>query len=206
MKILLIILLFFSINSFAQVVAHHTNYEVMYDTLRHYPIYVKWTQRADMENCNKLTRKNTFATDSLLKWTKTDKYFNHSGIIDRGHMMPAEINLCQGVWVEHQCFLMGNIAAQYRAVNRGSWKSYETICYNYAKETDLDIWAGCIGEEKKMGIVSIPTKCWKVVHKLKTDTWEALLFNNNSDDSNNEFPRIKVPVEIIEQLTQLKFK
>ena len=75
MKLLLFLFLF-TLSSFAQVTVKHTNYTVTIDTLKHYPICVSWNQNKEMENCDKLIRVNTFATDSLLpKWTDIDKYY-----------------------------------------------------------------------------------------------------------------------------------
>ena len=203
MKLLLFLFLF-TLSSFAQVTVKHTNYTVTIDTLKHYPICVSWNQNKEMENCDKLIRVNTFATDSLLpKWTDIDKYYENSGLIDRGHMMPAEINLCQGEWVEHQCFLMGNIAAQYRGLNRGPWKSIETISYNWAKLYDLEIWAGNIGEIGKLGIVSIPKYCWKIIYIVQKNQFYAYLFLNSNDKKANRDPQSTV--ENIESLTGLTF-
>jgi hypothetical protein len=41
------------------------------------------------------------------------------------------------------------------------------------------VFAGNIGEAKKIGKVSVPSQCWKVIHILHTKEYKAYLFNND---------------------------
>jgi endonuclease G len=192
--------------SFAQVTAHHTNFDVTFDTIKHIPVVVSWWETKAKVGCaNKIIRKNTFQTDSLIpKWTNIDKYYEHSGY-DRGHMDPCEANLCQGHGVERECFVMSNMLPQAHKLNIGSWKSLETLCINWAKSMDsIKIWAGPIGEIGKIkGIVSIPKYCFKIIYIKKQKQFYAYLFTNSPDDKVNRNP--ESTVENIEQLTGLKF-
>ncbi len=73
------------------------------------------------------------------------------------------------------------------------------------KEDSVHIWAGNIGEIKKIGSVSVPKQCWKVVHIKKTNEWFFYLFENDQskpDGINNN----KVLRGDIEKLTGLKFQ
>jgi DNA/RNA endonuclease G (NUC1) len=98
------------------------------------------------------------------------------------------------------------MVAQYHRLNAGDWKSLETLTRDVATITDsVHIWAGNIGEIKKIGKVSVPKKCWKVFYVVKTKEWFAYLFENdlsNPDGINNN----KVSKEEIQKLTGLKFK
>jgi hypothetical protein len=67
------------------------------------------------------------------------------------------------------------------------------------------VWAGSVGEVKKIGALSIPKQCWKVVHIKASNEWYAYLFENDQskpDGINNN----KVDLVDIEKLTGLKFK
>jgi DNA/RNA endonuclease G (NUC1) len=93
---------------------------------------------------------------------------------------------------------------QTHRLNAGDWKSLETATRNWALiSAKVRVWSGAIGEQKKIGLVSVPTQCWKVVQVA--GKWHAYLFNNdlsNPDGINNN----KVLKEDIEKLTGLKFK
>jgi DNA/RNA endonuclease G (NUC1) len=98
------------------------------------------------------------------------------------------------------------MTAQYPSLNRGDWKSLESMIREGALVDDsIHVWCGSIGEVKKIGKVSVPAQCWKVIHTKKTNEWLAFLFDNNTSKAdglkNNE-----VNVAEIEKLTGFKFK
>lgn len=184
----------------------HTNYKSVFDTEKFYPIVVNWTLTKDHLDEARIPRVNDFSKDPLFpSQTNLEHYYQDNGQdIDRGHMCPCEDNLTQGSGVEAECFYFSNMAPQYHHLNIGSWKKLEGECRKWADEFgSIDIWAGSIGEIGKMGAVSIPEKCWKVVHIPSTDTWGAYIFQNTKDDSGNLEP--ESTVEIIVNLTGLKF-
>jgi hypothetical protein len=124
---------------------------------------------------------------------------------DRGHMMPAKSNQCQTQAIQDECFYFSNMVAQYHRLNAGDWKSLETLTRDVATISDsVHVWAGNIGEIKKIGKVSVPKQCWKVFYVVRNKEWFAFLFENdlsNPDGINNN----KVSKEDIEKLTGLKF-
>jgi DNA/RNA endonuclease G (NUC1) len=97
------------------------------------------------------------------------------------------------------------MAAQYHSLNAGDWKGVETLSRDLALVTgDVKVWAGNIGELKKIGTTSVPLQCWKVIYVKATGQWLAYLFNNDQskpDGYNNN----QVTKEFIEKLTGLKF-
>jgi len=98
------------------------------------------------------------------------------------------------------------MSAQYGALNRGDWKSLEMQTRKIATEQDsVHVWAGNIGEVKRIGTVAVPKKCWKVIHIKKTNQWLAYLFENDPNRSDG-IDNNKVDVKDIEKLTGLKFK
>jgi DNA/RNA endonuclease G (NUC1) len=77
--------------------------------------------------------------------------------------------------------------------------------YEAQQYDSIHIWVGSVGEIKKIGIVSVPKQCWKVVYIKRMNTYTAYLFDNNNTKAdgvkNNE-----VEVKLIEQITGFKFK
>jgi endonuclease G len=207
--LLLITLLIISFVTIAQdvVVLKHTNYTSHYSKSKKYPIMVEWWETKAKVACeNPLPRVDRFKPDPLLPVeTDLDNDYVKSGF-DRGHLMPAKSNQCQTPEVQNECFYFSNMAAQYHRLNAGDWKSLETLTRDWATVQDsVHIWAGNVGELKRIGKVAVPTQCWKVVHIKKTNEWFFFLFDNdlsNPDGINNN----KVLRSDIEKLTGLKFK
>jgi endonuclease G len=200
---------FFAIGGRAQdiVVLKHTNYTSHFSKSKKYPVMVEWWETKAKVACEKpLARKDNFKPDPLLP-TETNIGQDYVGSgFDRGHLMPAKSNQCQTQSVQDECFYYSNMAAQYHRLNAGDWKSLETLTREIASKQDsVHIWAGNIGEIKRIGKVAVPKQCWKVVYTKKTNEWMFFLFENdlsNPDGINNN----KVLREDIEKLTGLKFK
>ena len=185
----------------------HTNYISHFSKSKKYPVMVEWWETKALVGCpNPLPRKDNFKPDPLLpNETNIGKDYINSGF-DRGHLMPAKSNQCQTSFVQDECFYYSNMVAQYHRLNAGDWKSLETLTRDIAsREDSVHIWAGNVGEIKRIGKVAVPKQCWKVVYTKKTNEWLAFLFENdqsNPDGINNN----KVDLSDIEKLTGLKFK
>jgi len=207
-KILIILLLLtYSLTGRCQdtVRVSHTNYISLFSLSKHYPLEVSWWLTKAKVSCdNPRTRVNNFAPDPLLKTeTNLQKDYDHSGY-DRGHMCDDRDNLCQGDIVQSECFYFSNMAPQFHSLNAGSWKRLEGECRVRALKYDsIHIWAGSVGEAKKIGRVSLPTRCWKVIYTVATREYKAYLFQNSKDDAVNKNP--ETTLEVIEMLTGFKF-
>jgi endonuclease G len=207
--LLLVTLLVISVTLFAQdvVVLKHTNYTSHFSKLKKYPVMVEWWETKAKIGCpNPLPRRDNFKPDPLLPVeTNIGNDYVGSGL-DRGHLMPAKSNQCQTQAVQDECFYYSNMAAQTHRLNAGDWKSLEVMTREWAvKDDSIHIWAGNVGEIKRIGKVAVPKQCWKVVYTKKTNEWMAFLFDNdqsNPDGINNN----KVDIIDIEKLTGLKFK
>ena len=206
---MLVTLLVISVTLFSQdvVVLKHTNYTSHYSKSKKYPVMVEWWEtKAKIACVTPLPRKDNFKPDPLLP-TETDLVNDYVGSgYDRGHLMPAKSNQCQTQSVQDECFYFSNMAAQTHRLNAGDWKSLETMTREWAvKDDSVHIWAGNVGELKKIGKVSVPTKCWKVVYFKKSKEWMAFLFDNNESKPDGIYNN-KVELIDIEKLTGLKFK
>jgi endonuclease G len=207
--LLLVTLLVISVTLFSQdvVVLKHTNYTSHFSKSKKYPVMVEWWETKAKVGCpNPLARKDNFKPDPLLPVeTNIGNDYVGSGL-DRGHLMPAKSNQCQTQAVQDECFYYSNMAAQTHRLNAGDWKSLETLTRDIAvKQDSVHIWAGNVGEIRRIGKVAVPKQCWKVVYTKKSNEWMAFLFENdqsNPDGINNN----KVDLSDIEKLTGLKFK
>jgi endonuclease G, mitochondrial len=185
----------------------HTNYTTVFSKSKKYPVLVEWWVTKKMVDCpTPLKRKDNFKPDpKLVVDTDISKDYVGSGF-DRGHMMPAADNLCQTQQVQDECFYFSNMSAQYHSLNAGDWKSLETLVRDEAKTQDsIKVWCGNIGEIQKIGKVSVPKQCWKVIYIKKQNVWKSYLFENDKSKpdgiKNNE-----VTLSVIEKLIGFKFK
>jgi endonuclease G len=207
--LLLVTLLVISVTLFAQdvVVLKHTNYTSHFSKSKKYPVMVEWWETKAKVGCSTpLPRKDNFKPDPLLPIeTNIGNDYVGSGL-DRGHLMPAKSNQCQTQAVQDECFYYSNMVAQTHRLNAGDWKSLETLTRDIAvKQDSVHIWAGNVGEIRRIGKVAVPKQCWKVVYTKKSNEWMAFLFENDQskpDGINNN----KVDLSDIEKLTGLKFK
>jgi len=185
----------------------HTNYTTVFSKSKRYPVLVEWWVTKAKVGCpTPLARKDAFQPDpQLIQETSIKEDYVGSGT-DRGHNMPAAENLCQGADVQTECFYMSNMTPQYHSLNAGDWKSLETWERQTANELDsVHVWCGSVGEAKKIGKVSIPTKCWKVIYINKSREYLAYVFENTTDKPTG-INSHRVTVAEVEKLSGFKFK
>jgi endonuclease G, mitochondrial len=190
-----------------EVVLKHTNYTSKFSISKKYPVMVEWWVTKAMVSCpTPLKRKDNFKPDPLLlQHTDIAKDYVGSGY-DRGHMMPAADNLCQTQQIQDESFYFSNMAAQTHRLNAGDWKSLETFTRDESKLKDsIHVWAGNVGEIKKIGSVSVPKYCWKVIHIKKENKWVAYLFENNTSAPDG-FKNNEVALKEIMALTGFTFR
>lgn len=207
MRILLLFLLLTS-NIFAQdtVTLYHKTYSTTFSKSKHYPVKVEWWITKNNLTCNtKAKRGDKFIPDpKLTSETNLQNDYTNSGF-DRGHNFPAADAACDQI-ANDESFYFSNMTAQYPALNRGDWKVLEAFARDLALKNDsTKIWCGSVGEIKKIGKVSIPKQCWKVIYVKKTNEWFAYLFNNDINKADG-IENNKVEIINIEKLTGFKFK
>jgi endonuclease G len=189
------------------VILQHTNYTSHFSKTKRYPILVEWWEtRAKVACSTPLARKDNFKPDPKLpNETNIGKDYVGSGY-DRGHLMPAKSNQCQTQAIQDECFYYSNMSPQTHRLNAGDWKSLETLTRQLALNQDsVRIWAGNVGEIKKIGKVSVPKQCWKVVYVVKTKEWSAYLFENDQSKPDG-IQNNRVEISVIEKLTGIQFK
>jgi endonuclease G len=202
----LLLLVSFTVTAQDVVELKHTNYTTHFSKSKHYPVMVEWWETKAKVACEKpLARVDKFKPDPLLpnETNIGDDYVN-SGY-DRGHLMPAKSNQCQTPEIQNECFYYSNMAAQTHRLNAGDWKSLETLTREWATDKDsVHIWAGNVGELKRIGKVAVPKQCWKAIHVKKTNEWYFFLFDNDMSNPGG-INAHKVLKEDIEKLSGFKF-
>jgi len=208
MKYLLSLLLLISFTVSAQdtVTITHKAYKTTYSKSKHYPVKVEWwISRASITCDVKAKRGDKFIPDPKLA-AETNLQSDYTGQgFDRGHNFPAADASCDQA-INDESFYFSNMTAQYPALNRGDWKILEEMTRTEAKLYDsVYVWCGSVGEARKIGKVSVPKQCWKVLYTKRLNTYSAFLFDNNTTKAdgvkNNE-----VPLEVVEQISGFKFK
>lgn len=185
----------------------HKKYVTVFSKSLKYPILVEWwVTKNDVSCANPIPRKDRFQPDPLLA-AETDLIADYKGSgFDRGHMAPAADNHCSGLDAMIESFYFSNMAPQYHSLNAGDWKTLESYTRDLAKNQDsIKVWTGSIGQAKKIGRVSVPTKCWKVIYIKKTNKYLAYIFNNDASKPDG-IDNNKVELKEVEILTNLKFK
>lgn len=204
----IVFILAFSANSYSQdtIRIKNKSYTSLFSKSLKYPILVEWWVTKAKVTCPvPLKRIDSFYPDpKLQKDTDLGLDYKNSGL-DRGHMSPAADNLCEGPNVLKESFYFSNMSPQYHALNAGDWKTLETLTREIAKQKDsVMVWAGNIGEQKKIGRVSVPTKCWKVIYIKRDNVYQCYIFNNSIEKQTGIATK-KVTLEEIKKITGFKF-
>jgi endonuclease G len=206
-SVAIVLLLNVSLKAQDTVRLFHKEYTTVFSKSLKYPVLVEWWVTKQKVSCaNPIPRKDRFQPDPLLA-AETNLEIDYKGSgTDRGHMSPAADNQCSGPTAMIECFYFSNMAPQYHSLNAGDWKTLEMLTRDLAlKQDSIKVWCGSVGEVKKIGRVSVPTKCWKVIYIKKTKECKAYIFNNDTSKPNGLSDNL-VKIEDIEKLTNYKFK
>jgi endonuclease G len=185
----------------------HKEYVTVFSKSLKYPVLVEWWITKQKVRCDKpVPRQDRFVPDPLLAaYTDLASDYIKSGF-DRGHMAPAADNQCSGQDAMLECFYFSNMVPQYGQLNRGDWKTLEMQTRELAKSLDsVKVWTGSVGEQKKIGQISVPEKCWKVIYIKSKKEWKAYIFNNDQTKADG-LENNKVDIKEVEKLTNFKFK
>jgi endonuclease G, mitochondrial len=183
-KLLLILMLSLPLFGQDTISIKHTYYTAAFDTVKHYPVIVRWWVCKNMLDCReRIDRKDAFYKDPLIpKYTALSNDYDGSGY-DRGHNMPAYDNECDTLGLK-ECFYYSNMTPQTRRLNRGDWKEVEDYTRDIVLKYDsVKVWCGSVGSKAKIGDVSVPTQCWKVLYIKKLKSFEAFIFENDTSKS-----------------------
>lgn len=113
--------------------------------------------------------------------TATSKDYAASGY-DEGHLANAE-DFAGQCTSEELTFRFYNCCPQCPNLNRGTWKHWETEIRKESQTDSLLIIAGNFYGSKKIGQISVPSYCWKVVESLSTKKLIHIFLFTNTDEA-----------------------
>lgn len=187
------------------VTIQHRSYSTTFDKRRGYPVKVEWWVTKKSVSCvDKVKRSDRFVSDPrLVSSTNLHSDYEESDY-DRGHNFPAADAACDKA-SNVESFYYSNVTPQHPSLNRGDWKSLEVFVRELAVKNDsVRVWCGSLGQIKRVGKLSIPKQCWKVVYVKRTKEFKAYLFENN-DSKPNGIADNEIALEKITKLTGFKF-
>lgn len=202
----LLLLISFTVTAQDIVTLTHKVYTTHYSKSKHYPVQVEWWITKSSLTCPvKVKRGDKFIPDPKLP-NETNLQADYTGAgFDRGHNIPAADVVCDQV-ANEESFYFSNMTAQYPSLNRGDWKSLETLSRNLALEKDsVKVWCGSVGVAKKIGTTAVPTQCWKVIYIKSSKEYMAFIFDNNTTKADG-IHNNQVDLADVEKLTGFTFK
>lgn len=199
------VFLLLSCQSQNTVLLVNKEYQTQFDTVFKYPKVVTWWVTKQKLSCDKrYPRGNKFVPDpKLYRHTNIDRSYVGSGY-DRGHNYAAADAACDSTAMR-ESFFFSNMTPQHPSVNRGDWKQLEEETRRISLQEDsVHVWSGSWGQLKKIGEVTVPTDCWKVIYIKKTNQYKAYHFKNEKTSSLGIKAR-EVSLQFIEQNVNIKF-
>ena len=143
----------------------------------HEPLYVSYKLYHGGGDCSR--KGDRFTTDGLAQSATATDY--KWGGYDKGHLANSK-DFAYDCDLQKSTFHFYNCVPQTPALNRGSFKSLETIVREKSQTDSLLIITGSIFGNEKIGIhqIAIPDKCFKIVWSLATkNILFCRVFNNN---------------------------
>lgn len=148
----------------AQIIVKTSIYKSNFSNTLHEPRYVSYTLYKGGGDCNR--EKFHFKNDQDNLECATDADYSGTGY-DKGHLANAE-DFAFDCTKDELTFRYYNCLPQTANLNRGPWKTNETQVRAWSQKEKLYIICGGYFKNKKMGNVSVPDYCWKVVQSIKT--------------------------------------
>lgn len=168
MKKIILVLLFLSPCwiLFSQIKVDKKIYKLKFSNSLHQPTYVSYFLFKGGGDCDRDKEGFDFKNDEPNLDCATDKDYEKSGY-DKGHLANAE-DFAFDCEKEEVTFRYYNCLPQTSNLNRGIWKKIETKIREWSQKDKLYIICGGYFGSKKMGKVSVPDYCWKVVQSVAT--------------------------------------
>lgn len=190
----------------------HKAYTLLYDTKHNNPAWVAW-KLTKAHTYGNVPRSQKFWADTKIPLQYRVEFYDYREskgskdmLYDRGHMCPAGDNK----WDEtamYECFYMSNMCPQNRTLNSGSWAKLENACRSWARtEGAIYIVCGPIYDRERpisIGVshkVDVPDGFFKAVLSLRKGHEKAIAFYFDNDASDQNYRKLAVPVDNIEDI------
>jgi endonuclease G, mitochondrial len=148
----------------AQILVDKGIYKADFSNKYHEPRYVTYILYKGGGNCDR--SKFRFKNDDDRLQCATDKDYSGS-IYDKGHLANAE-DFAFDCAKDELTFRYYNCLPQTTSLNRGIWKSNETIVRKWSQTDKLYIICGGFFGNKKIKNITVPSHCWKVVQSVSS--------------------------------------
>jgi endonuclease G len=203
----------YTVNASAQdtVTVRHERYTTTFDTTLKYPVLVHWTVTTNnlctKQDANRVERSvGSFKPDPKLRAsTNLQKYYTKNiGKYQRGHGMDAADNSCSLQQMK-ECFYFSNMTPQTKELNEGVWGDLEDFTRKLVKRYGaVEIWCGSYAFKEKMGRVTVPMFCWKIIRYNGQEI--AFIFPNDHKVNLHSYGFYSTTVDAIRKASGLRLK
>lgn len=157
-------LLFVWINVFSQIIVDKGIYKANFSNTFHEPRYISYILYKGGGDCNR--DKFSFKNDDPRLECATDEDYAGSHY-DKGHLANAE-DFAFDCAKDELTFRYYNCLPQTANLNRGIWKKNETQIREWSQSDSLYIICGGFFGNSKIGKITVPSYCWKVVQSVSS--------------------------------------
>ena len=161
---LFIFTVLFSAAVCSQIVINKGIYKVNFSNSLREPRYVSYYLYRGGGDCERSGFK--FKNDDARLVCAVDSDYSGKGY-DKGHLANAE-DFASNCTKDELTFRYYNCLPQTANLNRGVWKTNETLVRKWSQTDSLYIICGGYFGSKKIGNIAVPSYCWKVVQQVKT--------------------------------------
>ncbi|MEI6060683.1 MAG: DNA/RNA non-specific endonuclease [Bacteroidota bacterium] len=163
-SILCLLILCACFAGYAQLLVNKEIYKVNFSNTLHEPRYVSYFLYKGGGSCNR--DKFVFLNDEEKLLCATDTDYKGS-IYDKGHLANAE-DFAFDCAKDELTFRYYNCLPQTVNLNRGKWKTNESLVRKWSQTQRLYIICGGYFGGAKTGNAAVPDYCWKVVQSVST--------------------------------------
>lgn len=187
-----------------------SGYLTLNDTTAKLPIWVSYVI-SPKHAIGCVERSDNYTSDkSIAKGLRAELIDYAKSGYDMGHLAPAGAF----EWnddVQHESFILSNMAPQLPGLNRGIWKLLETSINGWVVQQNHSyvIYVGPLynSKDKSIGIdkVIVPHAFYKIVIDSTTNEIAGFIFPHTGKLANN-LVKLRSPIANIEKLSGIKFK
>jgi len=149
---------------FSQIIVDKGIYKTNFSNTYCEPTYTSYYLYKGGGDCDR--SKFKFKNDDPRLKTATDADYKGS-IYDKGHLANAE-DFAFDCVKDELTFRYYNCLPQTVNLNRGVWKTNETLIRKWSQTDRLYIICGGLFGNVKLGNITVPSYCWKVVQSVST--------------------------------------
>ncbi len=147
---------------FAQIIVDKKIYIANFSNTLHEPNYVSYTLYKGGGSCSRT--KFRFINDDIRLQCATDADYTGSHY-DKGHLANSG-DFAFDCEKDELTFRYYNCLPQTANLNRGIWKTNETLVRKWSQTEKLYIICGGFFGNTKIGKIAVPSYCWKVVQSV----------------------------------------